>query len=70
MPQIQGIKGDAVIVYCEPLITKEIPASGISLCSKGIHNAFPKGKQNGIVLKNLYLIYRSIMKIHLYLRNM
>jgi hypothetical protein len=24
MPQIQGIKGEAVVVYCEPLITKEI----------------------------------------------
>jgi len=24
MPQIQGIKGEAVVVYCEPLITKEM----------------------------------------------
>ena len=24
MPQIQGIKDDAVVVYCEPLITKKI----------------------------------------------
>jgi len=23
MPQIQGIKDEAVVVYCEPLITKE-----------------------------------------------
>ena len=24
MPQIRGIKGKAVVVYCEPLITKEM----------------------------------------------
>jgi len=24
IPQIQGIKDDAVVVYCEPLITKEM----------------------------------------------
>ncbi len=24
MPQIQGIKGEAVVVYCEPLITQEM----------------------------------------------
>jgi hypothetical protein len=24
MPHIRGIKGDAVVVYCEPLITKEM----------------------------------------------
>jgi hypothetical protein len=24
MPQIQGIKDEAVVVYCEPLITKEM----------------------------------------------
>jgi len=24
MPQIQGIKGEAVVIYCEPLITKEM----------------------------------------------
>jgi hypothetical protein len=24
MPHIRGIKGEAVIVYCEPLITKEM----------------------------------------------
>ncbi len=24
MPQIQGIKDDAVVVYCESLITKEM----------------------------------------------
>ncbi|MEE8553029.1 MAG: hypothetical protein V3S72_06985 [Desulfobacterales bacterium] len=24
MPQIQGIKGEAVVVYCKPLITQEM----------------------------------------------
>jgi len=24
MPQIQGIKGEAVVAYCEPLITKKV----------------------------------------------
>ncbi len=31
MPQIQGIKGEAVVVYCEPLITKEIGYHRLSL---------------------------------------
>jgi len=30
MPQIQGIKGEAVVVYCEPLITKEMGYSRLS----------------------------------------
>jgi hypothetical protein len=24
MPQVRGIKGEVVVVYCEPLITKEM----------------------------------------------
>ena len=38
MPQIQGIEGEAVVVYCEPLITKKMV----------YHRLSPKGKQNGI----------------------
>jgi hypothetical protein len=30
MPQIQGRKGEAVVVYCEPLITKEVGYHGLS----------------------------------------
>jgi hypothetical protein len=31
MPQIQGIRGDAEVVYCEPLITKEMGYHRLSL---------------------------------------
>ncbi|OEU63719.1 MAG: hypothetical protein BBJ57_13630 [Desulfobacterales bacterium PC51MH44] len=41
MPQIQGIKGEAVVVYCEPLITWEMGyhrlsrrVNKIGFCSK------------------------------------
>jgi len=30
MPQLQGIKGDAVVVYCEPMITKEMACHQLS----------------------------------------
>jgi hypothetical protein len=36
MPHIHDIKGEAVVVYCEPLMTKEM----------GYQSAFPQGKQN------------------------
>jgi len=35
MPQIQGGKGEAVLKYCEPLLTKEMR----------YHTAFPKGNK-------------------------
>ncbi len=63
MPQIQGIKYEAV-----PL-QRDCPAAGGNNEGDGVSSAFPKDKQNGIVLKDLYLIYRSVMKIHLYLQN-
>ena len=31
MPQIQGIKGEAVVVYCESLITKEMGYHRLSI---------------------------------------
>jgi len=34
----------------------------------GVASAFPKGKQNGILLKDLYLIYTSVIKKHLQLQ--
>jgi hypothetical protein len=30
MPQIRGIKGEVVVVYCEPLITKEMGCHRLS----------------------------------------
>jgi hypothetical protein len=30
VPQIRGIKGDAVVVYCEPLITKKMGCHRLS----------------------------------------
>jgi len=37
MPQIQGVKGEAVLRYCEPLRTQEMRH----------HTAFPTGKKQG-----------------------
>jgi hypothetical protein len=42
MPQIQGVKGEAVLRYAEPLRTQEMRH----------HTAFPKGKNRAIFLKN------------------
>ncbi len=41
MPQIQGIKGEAVVNYCEPLDN----------AGDGVSSAFPQSKQNGIFPK-------------------
>ena len=41
MPQIQGVKGEAVLRYAEPLRTQEMRH----------HTAFPKGKKQGQVLE-------------------
>ena len=30
MPQIQGIKGESVVIYCESLITKEMGCAKLS----------------------------------------
>jgi hypothetical protein len=42
MPQIQGVKGEAVPRYCEPLRTQEMR----------YHTAFPKGKKQGNFYRN------------------
>jgi hypothetical protein len=39
MLQIQGRKGEAVVVYCEPLITREM----------GYHRLSSEGKQSGVL---------------------
>jgi hypothetical protein len=38
MPQIQGSKGEAVVIYCEPLATKEM----------GYHPLSRRGNKEGI----------------------
>ena len=35
----------------------------------GVSSVFPRGKQNGIFLINLYLIYGTVMKMYLNLLN-
>jgi hypothetical protein len=59
MPQIQGIKGEAV-----DRLLRAFDNAG-----DGVSSAFPKGKQNGILFKNVYLTYRGITKIHPNLQN-
>ena len=39
MPQIRGVKGEAVVVYCEPLTTKEM---GYYRLSRRVNNTVKK----------------------------
>ncbi len=39
MPQIRGVKGEAVVIYCEPLTTKEM---GYPRLSHGVNNTVKK----------------------------
>jgi hypothetical protein len=43
MPQLRGIKGEAVVVYCEPLITKEMGYHRLSRLVGAWLKAKPKG---------------------------
>jgi hypothetical protein len=54
MSQIRGIMGEAVVVYCEPLITKKM----------GCYRLSWKVNKMGFFI-NLYLTYRRVMKMHL-----
>lgn len=54
MPQIQGIKGEAIVVYCKYLITQEM----------GCHWLSRRVNKMGFFLTNLYFIYRRVLKIH------
>jgi len=42
MPQIQGIKGEAVVVYCESLITMEMGYLRLLLRLKIVFSTFQK----------------------------
>jgi hypothetical protein len=59
MPQIRDIKGEVVVVYCEPLITKKM----------GCHRLSQRVNKTGFFLINLYLFYRRVMNMHLNLQN-
>jgi len=39
MPQIRGVKGEAVVIYCEPLTTKEM---GYPRLSHGVNKTVKK----------------------------
>ncbi len=48
MPQIFGIKGEAVVVYCEPLITKEM----------GYHRLSKRVNKMGFFLNYIFHLYK------------
>jgi hypothetical protein len=52
MLQIQGIKGEAVLGYCEPLITQEMRH----------HTAFPMGKKTGPFLSSEDFTFCEFLK--------
>jgi hypothetical protein len=56
MPQIRNIKGEAVVIYCEPLITREA----------GLHRLSPEGKQKGIFVKYISFIEALLEYIRIY----
>ncbi len=39
MPQVHGVKGEAVVIYCEPLTTKEM---GYYRLSRRVNNTVKK----------------------------
>jgi hypothetical protein len=43
VPQIQGVKGEAVLDYREPLTTRQMRTSS----GDAVPSAFPEGKQQG-----------------------
>ena len=53
MPQVQGIKSEAVVVYCELLITKEM---GYYRLSRRVNKL--------VFFKIVYFIHRRVMKTH------
>jgi hypothetical protein len=46
MPQIQGVKGEAIVSYAEPLTTQACPAELSREAEDAVSSAFPEGKQN------------------------
>jgi len=54
MPQIQGIKGEAAFVYCEPLITQEME----------YHRLSRRVNKLGLIKRHLQLSTRGVNKLH------
>ncbi len=52
MPQIQGIKGEAVVVYCKSLITQEM----------GYHRLFRRVNKMGFCSKIYILLIEELRK--------
>ena len=61
MPQVRGVKGEAVVIYCEPLTTKEM---GYYRLSRRVNNTvnkplFPEITL-GCVSIEAYVLYQSL----------
>ena len=61
MPQVRGVKGEAVVIYCEPLATKEM---GYYRLSRRVNNTVKKQLfleiTWGCVLIEAYVLYQSL----------
>jgi hypothetical protein len=44
IPQVRGVKGEAVVIYCEPLTTKEM---GYNRLSRRVNNTVKKATITG-----------------------
>jgi hypothetical protein len=60
MPQVQGVEGEAVVSYCEPLTT--LVARSRPKRGDGVPSAFPKGKQMKIQKKNHNPVIEEMQK--------
>jgi hypothetical protein len=57
--QMQGVKGEAVVVYADPLTTRQRRASA----ADAVSSAFPKGKQHGCFSGSLDITRSAFHKI-------
>ena len=61
MPQVHGVKGEAVVIYCEPLTTKEM---GYYRLSRRVNNTVKKSLSLettwGCVLIEAQVLYQSL----------
>jgi len=72
MPQIQGVKGEAVVIYREPLTTQEMRhhrlsqrvnnMAGFSLFVDVTHSEFPKIAQEDCQVR-LLLLFRTFCHV-------